>query len=720
MKLIHDIIGFSKLNKPLEGHGHRFLKQTHKCVSLLLGSAALAYAANATGGYVVPPCVGTHVANSVELLIAVGGFYGPNPSTGMVTMPGDTICLDAGTYVTDTNYRLPWASFNFPFFVAVDNLTLQGAGMDETILSGDLLGDDLPLDPDNPNANRNILDNSIQVILVNTGQLPGFPPGFPGTVVKKLTIKDLSIKGGNASIFGNGLYNKGAAITMRNVLPGSRLALERVGVHDNTVSQFGAVTASCFTCNGVNTAELDIKDSRFTNNLGGQNGGAIATDNMLVKVHGSVFDNNHVAVLTQTGSSQYAGGAIDARFTAPVDIQNNLFINNSAAYGGAVRVSTNPNVPAIPFVGPSTVSNNVFVSNRLFPGMGMNGIQTFAQVGGALLVESYTNIASTTSARLDTAFVTVDGNVFLDNTAVGSGGGLGVLNANLNLGGNLFAGNEAGLSGGGAQLGQIPGLVGGEFFAYKMMIEDNAFFYNEATDAGALNVYEGIPGGAEFELTQNAYLFNKASGDVGALAVLSDDVISDREVFIGNTAGGNGGAIGLSSAVRNAGEFQLEGFPGLNLTDLISALVIKNGTFLFNYAGNAGGAISDTPLNQAVMFVDGPYGYGEQVTYTGPGLGVITVENSTLSYNRANGNGGAIALTGQGQRKDYILEPFTEFPWLPDDGSDLLYSTLNLTNSTVKFNNATSGKDVFFQGGMDYNVTITNSKIGKCVGAQCP
>ena len=103
-----------------------------KIVNLKSLMTALLVSVFSTTAYASGNC-DVYVADSDELAVALQGID-PNPCPGMVTQPGDTICIAAGTYIptADTAYD-PIDERTRSFRVLVDDLTIKGAGMDATI-----------------------------------------------------------------------------------------------------------------------------------------------------------------------------------------------------------------------------------------------------------------------------------------------------------------------------------------------------------------------------------------------------------------------------------------------------------------------------------------------------------------------------------------------------------------------------------------------------------
>lgn len=111
----------------------------------------------------------TNAQNKNKTICLAAGVYGPQ----ILRDP----CLNNGDPIIDPDLRCK------TFEVTVNKLTLQGAGMEDTILNGDLMGNDLPYDPDNPFDGDVFVstdaDNTFHVINVDVETNP------PKLVVKK-------------------------------------------------------------------------------------------------------------------------------------------------------------------------------------------------------------------------------------------------------------------------------------------------------------------------------------------------------------------------------------------------------------------------------------------------------------------------------------------------------------------------------------------------------
>ncbi|GAQ80440.1 Protein kinase superfamily protein containing beta_helix [Klebsormidium nitens] len=154
----------------------------------------------------------------------------------------------------------------------------------------------------------------------------------------------------------------------------------------------------------------------FTNNRESSGGAIYYLGN--ATINSCTFVNN---------SAIYSGGALYAEGTA-MEVRNSNFTQNSAVYGGAIRVYS-PYDSSGPFIVKNAIRGSLFLYNH-------------ASYGGAVYVSSGTNN------------VTIAGNTFANNTAYSNGGAV----------------NDAG--------------------GYLTLLSGNSFIQNYAPDGGAVSLYD--------------------------------------------------------------------------------------------------------------------------------------------------------------------------------------------------------------------------------------
>jgi hypothetical protein len=250
--------------------------------------------------------------------------------TALLNTPANRqIWIASGTYKPYVNSRTDY------FAISVSGLNIYGGfagnetslnqrvfGSNETILSGDVNGDDAGT-VDYSNASYN--DNSYSVIGINTNAI----------ILDRLTIK-----GGKAD--GSTTPNEsGAAIRIQNSI--SQLTLQNCRIIKNISRNGGAVFAQ-FTSNST----LGVNACEFSENVGGF-GASIYTDmsssnTLSLNVSNCLFANNKA--LNTFGTNGYAGSSIWAAAygtaaTISSKIINCTFANNSDA--GTISGMNNTN-----------------------------------------------------------------------------------------------------------------------------------------------------------------------------------------------------------------------------------------------------------------------------------------------------------------------------------------------------------------------------------------
>ena len=198
------------------------------------------------------------------------------------TAGADVITIPAGTYTLDSgNGHLS----------IVSDLTLNGAGIDQTIIQAD-----------GCNPTSSSCAHSHGAFLISNS----------GT---DASINNLNIRHGNAA--GGGIYILGGTTT---------LDLDSVAIVDNASPDHGAGIFNLGAAIGT------ISNSHFENNVAQFFGGAIYNEGSTIdNIDYSNFYDNH-AVLDGGGIYSRFGGGISS-------ISSSEFIGNSAQFGGAIGLS---------------------------------------------------------------------------------------------------------------------------------------------------------------------------------------------------------------------------------------------------------------------------------------------------------------------------------------------------------------------------------------------
>ncbi|MEM6965187.1 MAG: T9SS type A sorting domain-containing protein [Bacteroidota bacterium] len=220
-------------------------------------------------------------------------------------------------WIAKGTYKPSAGTNRFDFFIMRNHLSIYGGfdgtetqlserdwRLNETILSGDLLGDDdystLPV-----TGNE---ENSFHVIF-----------NFLNDLDSTAVLDGIHLVGGNANSgppnhIGGGLYNKQASPTIRNCK-----------IYYNHAGYGGGGNY-----NDIST--LRIENCEFFANEGSFRGGAMYTDNSTPKIYNCTFYNNH-AYFDTVG----VGGAIFNNFSSPEVINCTFYKNSATNLGGAIN-----------------------------------------------------------------------------------------------------------------------------------------------------------------------------------------------------------------------------------------------------------------------------------------------------------------------------------------------------------------------------------------------
>jgi parallel beta-helix repeat protein len=457
--------------------------------------------------------VDTGTANEVTLRAAV---MEANAHSG-----ADTIVLGAGTFkltIAGTNED---AAAKGDLDIT-DDLTIQGAGAGVTIIDAAQL------------------DRVLQIM-----------------PLAKLTLSGVTIKGGNASTFGGGIYNQGT------------LSLSQATVTQNTSADWAgglystgqATVSNCvFSNNTITTSgqwwragaisnhgTMTISACTFTSNSCTSNGslygaGAVGNDATLT-VTDSTFSQNSTIVM--------GGGLLNH---GTVNVTNCKFSNNSAGYdGGGVRQDN----------GTMTLTGCQITDNT----SGHNG-------GGVSFVDG--------GSSLTIVDCSISGN------SAQYGGGIGVPGGNLIVRGTTISDNKASIAGGGVYLyrsGSIGTLtnctiVGNTSVAgggvaleqsAKLTFVNCTITDNQATGAG---------GGASNSASTLTLKNTIVADNTGATSPdIAGSITSQGNNLIGNTSGGSGfGASDLKNVNPLLGPLQDNGGPTFTQALLAGSPAIDAGT----------------------------------------------------------------------------------------------------------------------------------------------
>lgn len=521
----------------------------------------------------------------------------------MANDPGglpDQIRVAAGSYKPGLNRT---DTFNIP-----NNTDLLGGFFGETILSGDLLGNDVVTPPGQTLDISSRLDNAYHVVTASNvtftmrgftisggynesdGLLPFVPPAEDPVTGEVAGAGLIAINGNTSNIIAlrqmifKDNYVNGAIDNNGNLLPG------------NGNGRSGG--AYIFNPNPLTTAlTLTIEDSEFINNHAARFNAALGVRNTLATVTKSIFDHNVVDQKRTTGSSGNGGANFDASVPGIVnEVSHSVFTNNISSGGGAA-------------LGGSTNDFTLKVSHSKFIDNHSTG-----DISGPLKGNSR------------------GGAIF---------SGFGPESSDLIISHCLFQGNSATLGGGAITVNGTTTPDGKTHGS--LTIDHSEFIENYVEGASVPTIASGgaissfsIPA---IKIEHSLFKNNIVPLDGGAIILLganvssnpnipsvTNDVIIENNKFVDNKAGQYGGAI--AAIRRNTSEFYMKN------------VFINNNDFSNNIASRNGGAIYDSgAINQSLSnnhFVANLAGF--------------QLINGAPSPALPGGSGGAIAFADIGAR----------------------------------------------------------------------
>jgi hypothetical protein len=487
-----------------------------------------------------------------------------------------------------------------------------GDGSAPTILSGDLLGDDIANDN---SANRT--DNSRHVVYVDS--LIGGTTIFDGLIISNGNTS-------NSSDLDPYLTHGGGIISY------SPVSLTNMEFRNN-FARSGA---------GIALMEISTQGSSFTNcvfqenTASSQAGGLLIRNSANINVDGCSFLNNETSrgalyPLRSTNVSvsncifqgnQNLGGFGGAFFSwnnQNLSLDNCTFSNNSSANAGCAYIDGREL--------PANTTNNLTITNCTF-----EENNTTDGFGGALYFYQMGYI--------------MDNCTFNSNVANGGSAGAiynGGQNKTFSISNSDFSFNNG--SFGGAIASYSAGTVGS--------VDNCNFSLNSAITSGGAIItgftanmtysnclFEGNNasfGGASFNQNDSTVVSfintifsgNNAENSGGAMSVSGGIEISfDQTDFFGNISDGVGGALNV---FESGGEASLD----------MSSLTINNTGFLGNLAGNQGGAVNisnvDTDIQSSYFLQNQASGdgFGGSISVNAFDTTAIeiNVTNSTFAYN---------------------------------------------------------------------------------------
>lgn len=460
-------------------------------------------------------------------------------------------------------------------------------------------------------------------------------------------------------------------------------------------------------------AEANVVNATISKNIA-EGGGGIFVDGGAIGSSGQPEGGSLLLDGSNVNDNQaVSGGGLMIWPSGSAKISNTSFMRNLADEGGAIFADGTPSATGTPQGSTLELFNSDLGSNT-----------AFLKGGGLYLDENATAI--------------IDSSEIIGNTSNDFGGGI-YINGAFNEGGKLTLTNsqvDLNLSGSGGgvfvdQTGEAD--ISNTTFSTNTAIQDGGALFvsenataivdavqivnNTATNSGGGIFVESDFGvGGTITLTNSQIEQNQADSGGGLFVSSAGNADIRNTTFDTNEALGDGGAIFVMTQAKidiagstftnnkalNAGAMYIESgdFDGATVN-------IDTSTFSQNQAEFGG----------AIVSISEPFGEGN------PGGNVLTIKNSTIDNNTATQFGGAMILGGQDSIVNIINSTISSNNATAAAGIAVNVSQLNVTNSTIAFNKASSDDDddcggINISGG---NVVLNNTIVfgNEYAGVQC-
>ncbi|OED30415.1 hypothetical protein [Methanosphaera sp. WGK6] len=322
--------------------------------------------------------------------------------------------------------------------------------------------------------------------------------------------RNLTINGQDAVLTGNGTITIASTVIMGNLtFNQTGIIVESTGnltlvntTHSNNVGYAGAV---------YNLGYLAVNNSVFNENNASR-GGAINNRGAMAIIENSMFTNN---------TAVYGGGGAIDNYLGYISINNNTISNSVATYGGAIYN-----------LGNASISNNIITNCTGISGGG--AIYNYENAN----VSVFNNIIANNSASSGGGICSysrtsnfIINNIFINNTVSRRGGAIDNDGLVSIISGNTFINNN----------GSNGGAINNEYGARDTSIINNTFINNNGGYGGAINNEYGA---RDTSIINNTFINNNGSNG-GAINndYRADNTSVINNTFINNTAYNNGGVI---------------------------------------------------------------------------------------------------------------------------------------------------------------------------------
>jgi hypothetical protein len=564
------------------------------------------------------------VHNAAQLAAAI---------TAADAAPGSTINLAPGT---SASYLL---TSSLPAITA--NMTLQGTGTKAT---------QVVVDGQNASGSDFTITRDFLTVTFKNMEITGGNATYGGGIVAdidNLNLSNVLVTENNATNAGGGIFQEGGSLTMNGCQITNNTAGTFGGGYANLGAYGGKGTPSNFIpYNTVvsisnssvsgNTAligdgggvyahnddgTLTISNSHIDGNSTGAYGGGIYTNAFAVKITGSTVNNN---------ASGAEGGGIGffSDTSATLNLTSSQVSGNVAAgNGGGIYMSANKLTLVNSSVNGNTSAGGYGGGVYDVGSLSMTSSHidnNTAQYGGGGVFD----FNGTAPATIVVNSSTINGNT----SHFGYGGGFEWVYAHgtMTLNSSSISNNHA-LSGGGIA------IHGDADFPVSATLTLNGSQVNDNAASGTpiipqikpqLNIGAAGYGGG----------IDVVTGNTGALITVT---LNSNSTVDGNQAYGGGG---IEAFAKNGGTVNLT----VNQSAVSNNIAKAFGGGIHELNSAAGGGSDFLTLNQATIAnnVAGVQGGGVRYVQRAAGTGKVTITNSTVSSNRAAGEGGGLLIFG--------------------------------------------------------------------------
>ena len=551
---------------------------------------------------------------------------------------GDTIIICAGWYTLHGDMALWNGDLDDGAGVNPINITIQGAGAGDTVVSG------------------------------YSGYYNAF--AFENT---NLTLTDMTIWSTDSI----GPDTNGGAVALEN----GNLTVENVDFNNYNVDAAGIDGGRHDGgAIAIYDGDLSVTDSNFDQTTGWYSvvrggGGAIWSDHSnptpnSISITGTTFDGN---------SSNGKGGAVWAYCADMTVADSEFFDNSTGARGGAVYAESDGDC-----TGELAISDSVFEGNRVEE---FGGNTKWRHMGGAIysVGQDMTVTNSSFGAENDGNRATNGGAIAMFDGTTGT--------ATLTVSDTDFTDNYSPANGGALWLACVDATITGDSDGtWDSYLEgtSSTFWGNGAEEGGAIYLFgdgyddNECPDGSQGSLTVEGVAFddNTTGYDGGAISTQQSDVALAyvdiaHSVFYSNYAYSSGGAVN---------------------TDNVD-LTIDHSLFLSNYANSDGGALEVTGSESDLVITDSEFTDNQSWEDYGGAIknstDTMVVSNTLFEGNGSDEDGGAIYRT---EDSSYITDLISNSDFIDnstgrdaDGGAISTDQSTGISNST--FNDNTTGID---------------------------